>query len=59
MKAEKDGLDAGTPERVTAKSDRQIMEAIRRITDSGGSAEVKRRKDGGLTVYKVRKEIAI
>ncbi len=38
--------------------DKQIMEAIRKIVERGNNAEVKRRKDGSLVVYEVRKHVA-
>lgn len=40
-----------------SEKDRKIIEAIRRIVDKGGNAEVKRRKDGTLVVYEVKKNI--
>lgn len=36
----------------------QIMETIKRIVAKGNNAEVKRRKDGTLVVYEVKKSIA-
>ena len=40
-----------------SEKDRKGIEAIRKIVDSGGHAEVKRRKDGTLVVYEVKKNI--
>ena len=40
------------------ENDVRTMEAIKAITSAGESAEVKRKADGGLTVYRIRKEIA-
>lgn len=40
-----------------SEKDRKVIEAIRKIVDSGGNAEVKRRKDGTLVVYEVKKNI--
>ena len=39
------------------ESDRKVLEAIKRIVDKGNNAEVKRRKDGTLIVYEVKKNI--
>ena len=35
----------------------KVIEAIKKIVDKGGNAEVKRRKDGTLVVYEVKKNI--
>lgn len=40
-------------------TDKQIIDAIRRICAKGNNAEVKRRKDGSLVVYEVKKNIAV
>ena len=40
-------------------TDKQILEAIKRIVEKGNNAEVKRRKDGSLVVYEVKKQIAV
>lgn len=34
-----------------------LMEVISTITDRGNNAEVRRKKDGALTVYEVKKNI--
>lgn len=34
-----------------------LMEVISTITDRGNNAEVRRKKDGSLTVYEVKKSI--
>lgn len=34
-----------------------LMEVISTITDRGNNAEVRRKKDGSLTVYEVKKNI--
>lgn len=39
------------------KEDLQILQSIRKITSRGNHAEVKRKKDGHLTVYEVKKNI--
>lgn len=39
-------------------TEKQIMETIKRIVAKGNNAEVKRRKDGALVVYEVKKSIA-
>ena len=39
--------------------DLQALTAIKKITRDGGNAEVKQKKGGGLTVYAVRKQIAV
>lgn len=38
-------------------TDREVMEAIRRICAKGNNAEVKRRRDGTLVVYEIKKNI--
>ena len=43
----------------TADDDVLIMKSIREITDRGNNAEVKRRSDGRLAVYEVKKSITI
>ena len=40
-------------------TEKQIMEAIHKIVERGNNAEVKRRKDGSLVVYEVKKHIAV
>ena len=40
-------------------TEKQIIEAIKRIVERGNNAEVKRRKDGSLVVYEVKKSIAV
>lgn len=39
------------------ENERKVIEAIKKIVDSGSNAEVKRRKDGTLVVYEVKKNI--
>lgn len=39
--------------------DKQVIEAIRKIVNRGNNAEVKKRKDGSLVVYEVKKNIAV
>lgn len=39
--------------------DELIMKSIREITSRGNNAEVKRRSDGRLAVYEVKKSITI
>lgn len=43
----------------TADDDVLIMKSIREITGRGNNAEVKRRSDGRLAVYEVKKSITI
>lgn len=43
----------------TADDDVLIMKSIREITSRGNNAEVKRRSDGRLAVYEVKKSISI
>ncbi len=43
----------------TADDDVLIMKSIREITSRGNNAEVKRRSDGRLAVYEVKKSITI
>lgn len=45
--------------RTDLSEEAQIMAAIRSITDRGHNAEVKRRSDGSLAVYEVKKRISI
>lgn len=40
-----------------AINDKQIIEAIKRITERGSNAEVKQKKDGTYAVYEVKKNI--
>ena len=39
------------------KEDLQILQSIRRITNRGNNVEVRKKKDGQLTVYEVKKNI--
>lgn len=39
------------------KNEEKIMETIKRIVDKGNNAEVRRKKDGTLIVYEVKKNI--
>ena len=43
----------------TMNDDAFIMKTIREITSRGNNAEVKRRSDGRLAVYEVKKSITI
>lgn len=43
----------------TTNDDVIIMKGIREITGRGNNAEVKRRSDGRLAVYEVKKSITI
>ena len=43
----------------TTNDDVIIMKSIREITSRGNNAEVKRRSDGRLAVYEVKKSITI
>ena len=43
----------------TVNDDVFIMKTIREITSRGNNAEVKRRSDGRLAVYEVKKSITI
>ena len=43
----------------TTNDDVIIMKSIREITGRGNNAEVKRRSDGRLAVYEVKKSITI
>lgn len=38
-------------------NDKEVMRAIRLIVDRGNNAEVRRKSDGTLTVYEVKKNI--
>lgn len=38
-------------------NDKQIIDAIRKITSRGNDAEVRRKKDGTLVVLEVKKNI--
>ena len=44
---------------MTGKPDEKILKAIRSITERGNNAEVRQKKDGTLTVYEVKKNIAM
>ena len=39
------------------EDDRHIMELVRLITDRGNNAEIRRKGNGSLTVYEVKKHI--
>ncbi len=39
------------------ESDARVLKRIKRIIANGNNAEVKRRKDGSVAVYEVRKSI--
>lgn len=39
--------------------DKKVMDAIRKIVDRGNNAEVRRKADGTLVVYEVKKHIAV
>ena len=39
------------------KEDIRILDAIKKIVNKGSNAEVKRKKDGTLVVYEVKKNI--
>lgn len=39
------------------ENDRHIMELVRMITDRGNNAEIRRKSNGSLTVYEVKKNI--
>ena len=39
--------------------DMRVLNAIKDITGRGNNAEVRRRKDGSLTVYEVEKRITV
>ena len=41
------------------ENDVKVMESIKRIIERGNNAEVKRKKDGTLVVYEVKKKIAV
>lgn len=43
----------------TLNDDELIMKTIREITNRGNNAEVKRRSNGKLAVYEVKKSISI
>lgn len=40
-----------------AQSDITVLAKIKRITSNGNDAEVRRKKDGSLAVYEVKKSI--
>lgn len=42
---------------LVALNDKEVMRAIRLIVDRGNNAEVRRKRDGTLTVYEVKKNI--
>ena len=48
-----------TREMEFTEQDLKALAAIKEITAAGDNVEVKRKRDGDLTVYKVRKHIAI
>lgn len=39
------------------ENDRKVIEAIKQIISNGNNAEVKKRRDGSLVVYEVKKNI--
>lgn len=39
--------------------DKKVLDAIRKILNSGNNAEVRKKKDGSVVVYEVKKNIAI
>ncbi len=39
------------------ENDKKIIESIKKIVDRGNNAEVKRKRDGSLVVYEVKKNI--
>ena len=39
--------------------ERKVLDAIYKIVEKGNNAEVKRRKDGSIVVYEVKKNIAV
>lgn len=39
------------------ENDKKILEAIKKIVNKGNNAEVKRKKDGTLVVYEIKKNI--
>ena len=41
------------------REDERIIEAIRRIVNSGNNAEVRKNKDGSLKVFEVKKHIVL
>lgn len=55
----KNDFDSGRVETTEKSSpgDVGLLKAIRIITDRGNNAEVRKRKDGSLTVYEVKKSI--
>ncbi len=42
-----------------SEKEQKIMDAIKKIVEKGNNAEVKRKKDGTLIVYEVKKNIAV
>lgn len=40
-----------------SETDARVIRKIRRITDRGNNAEVRKKKDGTLTVYEVKKNL--
>jgi len=39
------------------KEEQRIIEAVRKIVNAGGNAEIKKNKDGTWNVYEVKKSI--
>lgn len=58
-KKKQNDFDSGRVETSEKSSpgDVGLLKAIRIITDRGNNAEVRKRKDGSLTVYEVKKSI--
>ena len=42
---------------LVGQTERALLDVISTITDRGNNAEVRRKKDGTLTVYEVKKNI--
>ena len=49
-------LSSAYTEQIT-ETEAKVIRKIKRITDRGNNAEVRKKKDGSLTVYEVRKNI--
>lgn len=43
------------PNGIINENDRKLVEKIKKITSRGNDAEVRRKKDGSLVVYEVKK----
>lgn len=50
-------LGKDQPQVMVSRSDAQMIRKVHQITDKGNNAEVKKAKDGTLTVYDVSKSI--